>query len=290
MGYGALSLVHLGLAVPLLLQPQSTAEYLLGTAAIPTNIEQDHLLGLLAAGLLGSASTAWALKGAADRRELETPTAERLQIGLIAMAVTALGVHIQHNRDLTNNGLGAGAAAAALTVGVPAARMLATERGRRRLGSRIAGFFEAATNLFNFRRGFKLSTALYAALTPLFFGAGAAYLINPGWTLRNVMGYALKGRDATFIWRNVGGALLTVLPAMTYSLKEKADSDELAEPTSRALNTGLLLTSAGHLAVLGPMFADGTGGNYLQTVVGVWAAAAAAAVVGLSSSATDKSF
>ena len=276
--------------MPLLFQPQSTAEYLLGTAAIPTNIEQDHLLGLLAAGLLGSASTAWALKGAADRRELETPTAERLQLGLIGMAITALGVHIQHNRDLTNNGLGAGAAAAALTVGVPAARMLATERGRRRMGSRIAGFFEAATNLFTFRRGFKLSTALYAALTPLFFGAGAAYVINPSWTLQNVMGYTLKGRDSTFIWRNIGGALLTVLPAMTYSLKEKADSDELAEPTSRALNTGLLLASAGHLAVLGPIFADGTGGRYLQTVVGVWAASAAAAVVGLSSSATDKSF
>ncbi len=40
-------------------------------------------------------------------------------------------------RDLTNNGLGAGGAAAALTFAVPAARLLATDRGRRRLGNRI---------------------------------------------------------------------------------------------------------------------------------------------------------
>jgi hypothetical protein len=47
-------------------------------------------MGLLASGLLASASTAWALKGAADRHELETPTAERLQVGLMTMAATAL--------------------------------------------------------------------------------------------------------------------------------------------------------------------------------------------------------
>lgn len=39
--------------------------------------------------------------------------------------------------DLTNNGRGLGAATAALTFAVPAARMLGSDRGRRRLGSRI---------------------------------------------------------------------------------------------------------------------------------------------------------
>ena len=262
----------------------------MGVAALPTNIEQDHLMGLLAAGLLGSASTAWALKGCADRGELETPAAERLQVGLMGMAVAALGIHLKHKNDLSTNGFGTGAAAAALTIAVPAARMLSTERGRNRFGARIAGFFDNARNLFNFRRGFKPTTAVYAALTPIFFGAGLAYMVNPAWTLSNVMGYALKGRDSTFIWRNVGGVLLTVLPAMTYSLKEKADADEMAEPASRALNVGLLLASAGHLAVLGPILADGAGGRYLQTVVGVWAATAAASVLGLSSSASEKSF
>ena len=39
--------------------------------------------------------------------------------------------------DLTNNGLTAGAAAAALTLAVPAGRLLATDRSRRRLGNRL---------------------------------------------------------------------------------------------------------------------------------------------------------
>ena len=40
--------------------------------------------------------------------------------------------------------------------------------------------------------------------------------------------------------------------------------------------------------MLGPFLNDGTGGKYLPAVVGTWAAAAAAALIGLSSSATDK--
>ena len=290
VGYGAVAVAHAALAIPMILKPQSVAEYMLGGAAVPGNVEQDHLFGLLAAGLLSGASAAWALKGCAERRDLDSPTAERLELGLMAMAGTALGVHLVHGKDLTANGLGAGAAAAALTLGVPAAGMMTTAPGRRRLGSRIARFFDAAGRLFNFRRGFKLSTALYAAITPLFFGAGIAYVIAPGWTLSNIMGYALKGRDATFVWRNVGSALLSVLPAITYSLKEKADSDELTEATPRILNAGLMLTSVGHLAVLGPMVNDGVGGRYLPGAVGVWAASAVAALVGLSSSASDKRF
>ena len=289
VGYSAISFSHLGIAAALLLQPRSAAEYLLGTAALPTNVEQDKLMGLLASTLLASATTAWTLKEAAMNSQLETPTNESLQLGLLVMAGAAIATHLQHNESLTNNGLLTGGVIAGLTAAIPAMRMTATERGRRRLGARVMGVFDAASNLFTFRRGFKLSTVLYAALTPLFAGAGLAYMLNPAWTLSNVMGYTIKGKDATFLWRNIGGALLSVLPAMTYSLKEKADADDLATPAARNLNFGLLLASAGHLAVLGPLFVDGQGGKYMQTVVGVWAAAAAASVVGLSSSATDKS-
>ena len=48
---------------------------------------------------------------------------------------------------------------------------------------------------------------------------------------------------------------------MTYTLKEKADADELAEDQPRVLNLGLLLASLGHLVVLGPVAQDGTGGK-----------------------------
>lgn len=114
----------------------------------------------------------------------------------------------QAGGDLTSNGMSAGAAAAALTFAVPAGRMLATERSRRRLGNRLSvsvvcgrggrrhgrgaawplarllpptqassrlphrrplpcnampqGVFDGVGRLFDFRGGFKLSSALYA--------------------------------------------------------------------------------------------------------------------------------
>ena len=63
------------------------------------------------------------------------------------------------------------------------------------------------------------------------------------------------------MWRNIGAPLLTLLPAMTYSLKEKADEGRLQEATPRLLNSDLLLTSLGHLLVLGPIANRGDGGK-----------------------------
>lgn len=287
-GFGMLALAQAGLAIPLLFQPRETARFLLGSTALPANAEHDRLMGMLAAGLLSGATTAWALKSSADARTLESDTSERLQLGLMGMAGAALGVHMLHGGDLTNNGKGTGVAAAALTFAVPAARMLGTDRGRRRLGSRIKGCCAGVGRLFDFRNGFKLSSALYAVVTPAFLVAGASYLISPQKTLSNLLGYVLKGNDSIFLWRNMGGALLTLLPAVTYSLKEKSDNNRLNDSTARTLNLGLFLTSLGHLVVLGPMANEGTGGRYLPVLVGTWATACAASLVGLSSGATNK--
>ena len=144
----------------MLFQPREAALFMLGGTALPTNVEHDRLMGLLAAGLLSGATTAWALKvshqsccgpglpgsphvwapaqvashcqlvcvclpacvptchpparrpprllpaprvpsapclqGAADEHSLESDTSERLQLGLMGLAVAALGVHIVH--------------------------------------------------------------------------------------------------------------------------------------------------------------------------------------------------
>ncbi|GAB4818101.1 hypothetical protein N2152v2_005147, partial [Parachlorella kessleri] len=168
-GFGAIALAHAALAVPMILQPHKAADFLLGATALPHNVEHEHLFGLLAAGLLSGAASAWALKDSANKGTLESDTSERLQLGLMGMAAAGLAAHFVHSRqvwqmdgDLTNNGLGAGGAAAALTFAVPAARLLATDRGRRRLGNRIRGFFDGVGRLFDFPNGFKLSSALYA--------------------------------------------------------------------------------------------------------------------------------
>lgn len=51
----------------------------------------------------------------------------------------------------------------------------------------------------------------------------------------------------------------TVMPL--FGLQEKADANQLPDGTARTLNLGLLLSSLGHLAVLGPMANEGTGGK-----------------------------
>jgi hypothetical protein len=48
--------------VPLLFQPREAASFLLGGGALPTNAEQDRLMGMLAAGMLSGAAAAWTLK------------------------------------------------------------------------------------------------------------------------------------------------------------------------------------------------------------------------------------
>ncbi|KAI3425702.1 hypothetical protein D9Q98_007678 [Chlorella vulgaris] len=295
--YAGLALAHTALAMPLLFQPREAATFLLGGTALPTNVEQDRLMGLLAAGLLSGATTAWSLKGAAEERHLSTAASERLQLGLMALGAASLGVHFAHVRELTRNGFAVGAAAAVLTVAVPASHALGSKRARRRLGSHFKRLADGIGRLFDFQGRFKLSSVLYAGdgggfaglLTPAFFVAGASYLLAPQRTLGNLLGYVTKGNDSIFLWRQAGSLLLTLLPAVTYTLKEKAEDNRLAEQSSRTLNSGILLTSIGNLAVLGPMANEGSGGRYLPLLVGTWAAAFSASVIGLSTSNADRS-
>lgn len=282
VGFTAIALAHAVLSFPLAVGPRNTAKFLLGETTPPFNQTHEQLMGMLAAGLLSGGAAAWALKESSDGGTLDSDSSERLQLGLMGMAAAAVAAHFKHSRDLTNNGLSLGAATAALTFAVPAAHMLATKKGRRRLGDRIKGFFGAIGRLFDFRNGFKVSSGLYAVLTPIFFVAGAAYSLNPQATLGNLMGYVMKKPDSVFLWRNIGGTLLTLLPAMTFSLKEKADQGRLQDKTPRILNTGLFLTSLGHLLILGPIGNRGDGGKYFPAMVGTWAAALLASMVGLA--------
>jgi len=287
--FGALAFGQAGLAALALAQPHSTIEFLLGSVALPHTVEHERLAGLLAGSLISGAAASWALKEAGNNNDLDSSTSEALQLGLMGFGAALAGVHILHANDMTNNGLSAGVAAAALIFGVPAGRLLGTEKGRRRFGSRLRGFFDNTKRLFDFRPGrFKLSSAIYAALTPAFFAAGVSYLAAPGWTLSNFMGYLTAQRDGVFMWRTIGGGLLTILPAITTALKEKSDRDELDEGVPKTLNTALLLASIGHLAVLGPLYYDGTGGKYTPLVLAAWGSAGAASVLGLTSSATDR--
>ncbi|KAK2080698.1 hypothetical protein QBZ16_000552 [Prototheca wickerhamii] len=259
-GYAAIAVASAAMAIPLIFQPRSTAEFLLGASALPTNMEQDRLMGLVAAGLLSAGATAWALKSDAEKHELDVGASETLQLGLIGFAATNLAAHLAHVNDLTPNGLAAGVATAAVSAAVPAARLLLSPAGRRKIVDRLRDAVDSvcrrSLDFGNRGRGFRFTSALYA----------------------------LMGADSVYLWRQIGTAMLTIAPAALLALKDRADNDELGEAQPRALNAGLLLAGTAQLAVLAPMAADGAGGRYLPLVLGLSGATALAGVLGLASS------
>ena len=71
----------------------------------------------------------------------------------------------------------------------------------------------------------------------------------------------VKDKASFFLWQNVGVGLMTIAPAVTFSLKKKADAGQLGDPVSQILNVGVLAAALGHLSVLLPMLQAGQGGT-----------------------------
>lgn len=66
-----------------------------------------------------------------------------------------------------------------------------------------------------------------------------------------ILGPALITSTGTFAWRAAGVALMTVAPAVTYTLKSKFDRKLSNTAPAKVLNMGLLAAGVGHLIVLG---------------------------------------
>jgi hypothetical protein len=91
----------------------------------------------------------------------------------------------------------------------------------------------------------------------------------------------VKDKASFFLWQNVGVGLMTIAPAVTFSLKKKADAGQLGDPVSQILNVGVLAAALGHLSVLLPMLQAGQGGPLLPWLGAAWATAGLAGGWGL---------
>ena len=96
--------------------------------------------------------------------------------------------------------------------------------------------------------------ALYLLLTIAFPLTGLAYFVAPHYTLYHTFGYVF-GKSTMLLWKMLGGGLMTLLPAMTFTLKDKTESDLLGRSISRTLNLGLGIAAVGHLLVFGALTA-----------------------------------
>lgn len=246
--------------------------------ALPQGMQTQVLGKLLGGGVALGAASCYALKKATDAGGggLTDPTAQRLQLGLMAFSAGAIGLHLMYAPAITMSSLAAGAAVMSLTFAVPYSTY--TKNNPKAALSGVLGrYFKAVPDHFNITG---LNSALYSLLTPTLALAGASYLFMPEASLAAALGY-VKDRASLFLWQNIGGGLLTIAPAVTYSLKKKADAGELGDPVSQVLNVGLLAAALGHVSVLLPMVTAGQGGPVLPWFVGAWSTASLASALGL---------
>ncbi|GAB4824039.1 hypothetical protein N2152v2_011085 [Parachlorella kessleri] len=274
--YMLLSAAHAGLAATAFLAPTMLVNAFFPGAALPQGMQLQVLSKILACGLGAGSAASLALKQAADSGDLASPTAQRLQLGLMGFSAGAISMHLLYSPAITFTSLAMGAAVMGTTFAVPYSHYTKTNGGLG-LGSVVGSYLGAVPDHLNIKNA---QSALYALVTPTLALAGASYLFMPEATLGHVFGYA-RGIESMFLWQNIGGGLMTVAPAITYSLKKAADEGTLGHPMYKTLNAGLALAAAGHLVVLGPMWAAGQGGPMLPWILGAWSTALLTSGLGL---------
>jgi len=275
-GYLLLSVAHATAASLCLFMPEMIANFFFPGAALPQGFESQVLVQLLGSGLAAGSASCYALKQFADNNDLNKPTAQRLQLGLMGLSAAAIGTHLMYSPAISISSLATGAVVMGTTGGI-AYQSYTRAVGPVKVGDVISRYFGAVPDHLRITN---LQSGLFSLLTPTLALAGASYLAFPGYSLAEIFGY-VKGTDTFFWWQNIGGAFLTLAPALTYSLKAEADAGRLGEPVAKTLSGGLIVTSLGHLSVLVPMFMNGQGGDMLPYLVGAWTTAASAGFLGL---------
>ncbi|GAB4819414.1 hypothetical protein N2152v2_006460 [Parachlorella kessleri] len=283
----ALSMTLRPLAQPELLSrgwlTEQMARLLFGSAADPPEDQHSHLLGLLCCGLLSAATVAFCLEEAARKHMLRTFTADTLKAALMAFSAGNILLQLYYPATLTPLAAMALALAMAATFALPAGQLLGREDADRvwRDFRRLPHNLYYLTTL----RKFSFAGALYLLLTWMFPLAGLLYFVAPKYILYHTFGY-VYGKSTQFLWKAIGGGLMSVVPAMTYTLKDKAENDLLGRSIPRSLNFGLMLASIGHLLVFGPILARGHGGFLLPLLTSSWATSLVAAMAGLATPET----
>ncbi|KAI7838055.1 hypothetical protein COHA_008138 [Chlorella ohadii] len=280
--YTLLALELLVFALPCIFSPKLAARAAFGSAANPPEDQHTHVLGLLASGLLAASAAAFALEECARRGQayLLTFTADTLKLGLVAFAAMNIVLQFYYPRTLTAAAAIASSVAMCLLAALPASQLLVAPEDRARVWNdfrRLPGDLLSGTWL----RRSSLPGALYMLLTIAFPAAGLAYFVAPNTTLYHTFGY-IYGKSTAMVWKGIGAGLVTILPAITYTLKDKAENELLGRSIARTLNLGLMAASIGHLLVLGTVLNHGIGGFMLPAVTATWGTALLASMAGLA--------
>ncbi|KAL4537184.1 hypothetical protein Ndes2526B_g04905 [Nannochloris sp. 'desiccata'] len=243
----------------------------------------EELWRILAATLFSAAITAYALKVSSDRRVLNDPVVQRLQLGFFWFALLAVAIHLIHVlfiKSLTLWGLLLGATIMAPTLLLPTAHLGMS--GGFGLAVAADSVSDALGNVFAPRR-VTFSGVLYSLLTVLFAVVGLGYIILPKLTLKWALGYH-AGKRAIFLWQWIGSGMLFLFPAITYTCLERGIQGALWGTVPKTLNVALLVASLFHILEFGSVLStEGISGRWLLPVsLGHWVATLLASILGLS--------
>ena len=97
---------------------------------------------LLGCGVAAGAASCYALKEYADAGNLKSPTAQRLQLGLMGFSAAAIGTHLMYSPAITMTSLASGAVVMGATGGV-AYKSYTEKVGKVKIGDVLGRYFGA---------------------------------------------------------------------------------------------------------------------------------------------------
>lgn len=281
--YLFLAALNAAAALPLAVAPHTVADFLFGSAALPHDFLHEPLLRILATGFAGASTAAASLNLAAKRGQLGDSSFQRLNLALLAASAFNTVFFIS-NAATAGEGSVVSFSAFWVTVLALGATVLTAWGGYgknsqvglslKRVGPlpAVKKYQDDLADLPD--NNGDLQATLYSILTVGLVVSGATYLLQPQETLQAFFNNS-KGEECIFTWRAIGGGLITLLPAMTYTLREGAKRGKLGESAYKALNIGVFGAGAGHLAILTPILVSGEGGPLLPALLGLWGVGAA---------------
>ncbi|KAL6771398.1 hypothetical protein ACKKBG_A26210 [Auxenochlorella protothecoides x Auxenochlorella symbiontica] len=261
--YVLLGLAYALLSLPLMFGPRTTAHWLYGSAARPVEDQHGHTLGLVATTLVTIVSAAFALEEASRKHTKRSAGPDVLRTGLAAYALLSLATHFFYPATLSP----LAAVLVLLTHGTTLVLLGSQARvsppdSAQRGAQTVADGARAALRL---PHGSILGR-LYLLLSLAAPALGALVVLVPQTSLYHTLGY-VYGASTLLPWKLFGVGMLTIAPAVTLTLKDKAEAGLLSRSIPRTLNAGLLGASLGHLLIFGPILAQAHGGALLPFIV-----------------------
>jgi len=279
--YTVLGLTFIAISILLIFAPKQVTKFVFGRSADPVEDQHVYLHQIYATELFSAAAISFALEEAARKNMLNSFTGDTLKLGLVGFSAFKAAEYGLYPLTKTPWGMALEWVVLSFAALLPASQLLFSRADRSRLQR---DFIRPAPShikqLFQLRK-FTITAIMYTFLSVAMAVSGFSYIMIAKFTMFHGFGY-VYGKSTIMLWRAIGGGHLSLMTALCYTLREKAEDNLLSKSIARMLNMGLLATSVGHILILGPMLSKGHGGFLLPVVSAMWGNAMLTSMAGLS--------